>query len=81
MTWVLAAGVVWFGVAVLVGDLVGRGIRLPDRRAANTGIEGGPPNFVVDADPPVSGPPHRGPTTSTPRPPAAHMPHPRHGLA
>jgi hypothetical protein len=66
MAWVLAAGVAWLLVALLVGVLVGRGIRLADSRDANTAAAA--PNFVVDTDPPVVGPPESTAVTPAPRP-------------
>ena len=77
MTWVLAAVVAWIVLAVLVGVLIGRGIRLADRKDSNTAaLETASPNFVVDIDPLVAGtmPP-------APRPPAEQTPDRQHGLA
>ena len=52
MTWVLAAVVAWLVVAVLLGVLIGRGIRLADRKETQTAAaEAASPNFVVDDGP------------------------------
>jgi hypothetical protein len=47
MTWVLLIGVGWLLVALLVGVLIGRGIRLADRKEESR-ADGADPNFVVD---------------------------------
>lgn len=53
MDWVLLIGVVWLAVAVLVGVLIGRGIRLADRKQKQAfAAEPPAPNFVVDGTPP-----------------------------
>jgi hypothetical protein len=60
MTWVLAGVAAWVVLAVLVGVLVGRGIRLADRMEAERDAVS-EPNFVVDpavaADSPQAGAP------------------------
>jgi hypothetical protein len=70
MTWVLAGVAAWLVLAVLVGVLVGRGIRLADRKAAGSrAAAAAEPNFVVD--------PHPAPRPDAPRPsapPAAPQP-------
>ena len=38
MVWIVGGLVVWFLAAVLVGLVVGRGIRLADRRAARATV-------------------------------------------
>jgi hypothetical protein len=49
MNWVLLIGAVWLLVAVLVGVLIGRAVRLADRKEAGTAAARGvEPNFVVD---------------------------------
>jgi hypothetical protein len=57
MNWVLAVASAWFALAVLVAVLIGRSIRLADRKAeadaAKAPIAEDSPNFVVDAAPPV----------------------------
>ena len=51
MNWVLLIGAVWLIVAVLVGVLIGRGIRLADRKEEEAATpEAAEPNFVVDPD-------------------------------
>ena len=45
MVWVLIAAAVWVGVAVVVALLIGRAIRLADRKAFDPGT------FVVDVEP------------------------------
>jgi hypothetical protein len=51
MNWVLLIGAVWLIVAVLVGVLIGRGIRLADRKEEEAAVaEATEPNFVVDPD-------------------------------
>ena len=53
MTWVLLIGVAWLSVALLVGVLIGRGIRLADRKQeATLAAQEREPNFVVDLTPP-----------------------------
>ena len=49
MTWVLLIGAMWLTVALLVGVLIGRSIRLADRKQEDVAA----PNFVVDLTPPV----------------------------
>jgi hypothetical protein len=53
MNWVLAVASAWFALAVLVAVLIGRSIRLADRKAeadgAKAAIAEDSPNFVVDA--------------------------------
>ncbi len=70
MSWVWAVGAVWLLLGLLVGVLIGRGIRLADRKQAEiTATETAAPNFVVD---PLLPPPHAGePTSSQPPRPAA----------
>jgi hypothetical protein len=57
MNWVLAVAAAWFALAGLVAVLIGRSIRLADRKAeadaAKATIAEESPNFVVDAAPPV----------------------------
>jgi hypothetical protein len=54
MNWVLLIGAVWLAVAVFVGVLIGRGIRIADRKQQEAfAAEAGAPNFVVDLTPPV----------------------------
>ena len=54
MNWVLLIGAAWLAVAVFVGALVGRGIRLADRKQEEAFAAEAPvPNFVVDTTPPV----------------------------
>src|SRR4051794_29962942 len=49
MSWVLVIGAAWLTVAVLVGVLIGRGIRGADRRELEAASpEVASPNFVVD---------------------------------
>jgi hypothetical protein len=49
MSWVWAVVAVWLLLAVLVGVLIGRGVRLADRKQAETtAAEAAAPNFVVD---------------------------------
>jgi hypothetical protein len=55
MTWVLLIGAGWLLVALLVGVLIGRGIRLADRKEAD-GADASDPNFVVDLTPPAGAP-------------------------
>jgi hypothetical protein len=51
MNWVLLIGAVWLTVAALVGVLIGRGIRLADRKEEEAAAaEAAEPNFVVDPD-------------------------------
>jgi predicted lipid-binding transport protein (Tim44 family) len=63
MNWVLLIGSAWLAVAVLVGVVIGRGIRLADRKEEEAvAAEAAAPNFVVDsasvAEPPApAGPP------------------------
>jgi hypothetical protein len=55
MNWVLLIGAVWLLVAVLVGVLIGRGIRLADREAAGTrAAQADEPNFVVEPAAPAN---------------------------
>jgi hypothetical protein len=60
MTWVLLIGVGWLLVALLVGVLIGRGIRLADRKEQDR-ADVTDPNFVVDLAPPA-------PTATVPEP-------------
>jgi hypothetical protein len=49
MTWVLLIGAAWLAVATLVGVLIGRGVRLADRKQKEgAAAEAADPNFVVD---------------------------------
>jgi hypothetical protein len=71
MTWVLLIGAVWLAAAVFVGVLIGRGIRLADRKQEDAAAaEAATPNFVVDLTPPqpaVAGMPAGGvPEPATP---------------
>jgi hypothetical protein len=83
MTWVLAGVAAWLTLAVLVAVLVGRGIRLADRKEAEHRAAGAAePNFVVDPAPaprpdaPTASAP---PATPRPRVPASEQqPSPRH---
>ena len=51
MNWVLLIGAVWLTVAALVGVVIGRGIRLADRKEEEAATpEAAEPNFVVDPD-------------------------------
>jgi hypothetical protein len=60
MNWVLLIGAVWLTVAVLVGVLIGRGIRLADRKEEEAAAaEATEPNFVVDPDAIAPRPPVR----------------------
>jgi hypothetical protein len=52
MTWVLLIGAVWLTVAALVGVLIGRSIRLADRKSDENAAAAPAPNFVVDLSPP-----------------------------
>jgi hypothetical protein len=54
MTWVLLIGAVWLTVAVLVGVLIGRSIRLADRKNEENAAAAAAPNFVVDLSPPAA---------------------------
>jgi hypothetical protein len=73
MTWVLLLVVAWLVIALLLAVLVGRGIRLAERRSQEIGPEPGfeqgrirlVGNVVADpdaaeADPPPQPPPARG---------------------
>ena len=54
MTWLLLVGAVWMALAVLVGWLVGRSIRLADRRQprqAPFGVPDGVPDDWTCAQP------------------------------
>ena len=56
MTWVWAVVAVWLLLGVLIGVLIGRGIRVADRKQAEAlAAEPADPNFVVDA---AALPPH-----------------------
>jgi hypothetical protein len=58
MSWVWAVGAVWLLLGGLVGVLIGRGIRLADRKQAeSTATDAAEPNFVVDPLPPHAGTP------------------------
>jgi hypothetical protein len=59
MTWVLLIGAVWLSVAAFVGVLIGRGVRLADRKEEEAAAgEAASPNFVVDPlAPALAGPP------------------------
>lgn len=48
MGWVWVVGAVWLLLGVLIGVLIGRGIRLADRKQAETTATDAEPNFVVD---------------------------------
>ena len=52
MTWVLLIGAVWLTIAALVGVLIGRSIRLADRKNEENAAAAAAPNFVVDLSPP-----------------------------
>ena len=54
MTWVLLIGAVWLTVAALVGVLIGRSIRLADRKSEENAAAAAAPNFVVDLSPPAA---------------------------
>jgi len=55
MTWVWAVVAVWLVLGVLIGVLIGRGIRVADRKQAEAlAAQTSEPNFVVD---PVALPP------------------------
>ena len=71
MTWVLLIGAVWLVAASLVGVLIGRGIRLADRKQEEFAASA-PRNFVVDLTPPgVAEPAVAGaPAAGAPEPPA-----------
>ena len=82
MTWVLAGVAAWLALAVLVGVLVGRGIRLADRKEAESrAAAAAEPNFVVDPAPaprPDAPMPSDPPATPWPRVPASEQrPSPR----
>jgi hypothetical protein len=49
MAWVLAVSAAWVAIAAFVAIVLGRGIRLADRKQAEAAA--GPQNFVVDEDP------------------------------
>jgi hypothetical protein len=51
MKWVLIIGAVWLVLAFGVAVLIGRGIRLADRKEAER--RAASPNFVVDQAPPA----------------------------
>jgi len=52
MSWVWAIGVTWLMLGALVGVLIGRGIRLADRKQAESvEAQTDEPNFVVDPAP------------------------------
>ncbi|MCW2739617.1 MAG: hypothetical protein JWR45_39 [Blastococcus sp.] len=85
MTWVLTAAVAWIVVAVLLGLLVGRGIRVADHKDAQAvALEAASPNFVVDSLPGAAGPAMTaappGARLPTPRPAAEQPPTRKHGL-
>jgi hypothetical protein len=65
MSWVWVIGAAWLVLGVLLGVLIGRGIRLADRKQAETAARDAGPNFVVDS--PVL-PPHT--DESSPQQPA-----------
>ncbi|TFV90363.1 hypothetical protein [Blastococcus sp. CT_GayMR16] len=66
MTWVLLIGAVWLAVAALLGVLIGRGIRLADRKEEDSAAaEAASPNFVVDVPSPVVAGPAQPFTTDT----------------
>jgi hypothetical protein len=49
MSWVWVVGAVWLLLGVLIGVLIGRGIRLADRKQAeDLAAQAAEPNFVVD---------------------------------
>jgi hypothetical protein len=82
MTWVLAVAAVWLTLAVLIGVLVGRLIRLADRKESeNRAVEAAEPNFVVDPAPVPHADTSRPSAYPTPQPrvPASEQqPSPRH---
>jgi len=54
MTWVLLIGAGWLLVALVVSVLIGRGIRIADRKEEESAAAEAPtPNFVVDAGAPA----------------------------
>jgi hypothetical protein len=79
MIWVLAGVAAWLALAVLVGVVVGRGIRLADRKESENRAEAAAPNFVVDPSP-LPGPDAPLPGAAPrPRVPASEEhPSPRH---
>jgi hypothetical protein len=49
MSWVWAVGAVWLLLGGLFGVLIGRGVRIADRKHAEAAAaEAAAPNFVVD---------------------------------
>ena len=48
MSWVWVIGAAWLVLGVLVGVLIGRGIRIADRKQAENAAADAEPNFVVD---------------------------------
>jgi hypothetical protein len=66
MTWVLAGVAAWLMLAVIIGVLVGRGIRLADRRQPENRVA--EPNFVVDPAPATPDAPLTGTRLPVPRP-------------
>ena len=52
MAWVLAVGAAWVAIAAFVAVVIGRGIRLADRKQAES-AGAAPRNFTVDVAPPV----------------------------
>jgi hypothetical protein len=78
MTWVLAGVAAWLALAVLIGVVVGRGIRLADRKESESCAETVEPNFVVD---PSAQPAPEAPLPGAPRPrvpSSEEHPSPRH---
>ena len=67
MNWVLLIGAVWLAVAVFVGVLIGRGIRIADRKQQEAfAAEVPAANFVVDVTPPVVAEPAEPTAAETP---------------
>jgi hypothetical protein len=52
MSWLWVVGAVWLMLAVLVGVLIGRGIRLADHKKSESAPA---PNFVVQPGPDPAG--------------------------
>jgi hypothetical protein len=67
MSWVWAIGAAWLVLGALLGVLIGRGIRLADRKQAEATARDATPNFVVD-------PPVLPPRTDEPIPPQPGRP-------
>ena len=52
MTWVLAGAIVWLAIALLLGFLIGQGIRMADahkRAAARRAVPDYVPDDILDA--------------------------------